>query len=171
MLLESYSSHAIRAKLLVRVLSLLDEHLAVLETVLKPLEARFTGSSVLVVYEGDPDRLADAMDKWDTRPRHSLFATALNAALEEDEEDESDLEEDSTSSEDDSLDGTRADARVKRRCPPLTVRLIDFAHTRLVEGEGPDLGVLKGLSTLRALVQGRKKEAEACLTEVGSVTT
>ena len=37
----------------------------------------------------------------------------------------------------------------------MTLKMIDFAHTRLVEGEGPDEGVLKGVRTLRGLVQGR----------------
>lgn len=38
---------------------------------------------------------------------------------------------------------------------PFTMRLIDFAHTSLVPGEGKDEGVLKGLRTTRALLDGR----------------
>lgn len=46
------------------------------------------------------------------------------------------------------------------RPPPFTLRLIDFAHTRLCEGEGPDQGVLKGLETVVRLVEGRIREVE-----------
>lgn len=37
--------------------------------------------------------------------------------------------------------------------PALTIRLIDFAHARLVPGEGPDEGVLKGLRTLQEILR------------------
>jgi 1D-myo-inositol-tetrakisphosphate 5-kinase/inositol-polyphosphate multikinase len=36
--------------------------------------------------------------------------------------------------------------------------MIDFAHTGLAEGEGPDEGVLRGLGTLRGLVRARREE-------------
>lgn len=46
---------------------------------------------------------------------------------------------------------------------PWTVRLIDFAHTSLVQGEGIDHGFLKGLETLLRLTQGRIAELEKSL--------
>lgn len=81
---------------------------------------------------------------------------------EEEEEDYDDLESESssTSSSDAEDDGTRSDARKARRCPPLTVKMIDFAHTRLCEGEGRDEGVVLGLKTLVGLVRGRLEEVE-----------
>lgn len=53
-----------------------------------------------------------------------------------------------------------ADAQ-DREARPFSVRLIDFAHTRLVDGEGPDEGVLMGLGTVLGLVEGRIRELEA----------
>ncbi|KDN48891.1 SAICAR synthase-like protein [Tilletiaria anomala UBC 951] len=37
--------------------------------------------------------------------------------------------------------------------PVANVKLIDFAHARLAQGEGPDEGVLKGLQTVVSLVE------------------
>jgi 1D-myo-inositol-tetrakisphosphate 5-kinase/inositol-polyphosphate multikinase len=168
---SQYTSHAIRPKALLRVLSLIDNHLEQLQRVLQTLEARFIGSSVLIVYEGDPERLEDALDRWDAKQaQRALLASeglgrgpADNDEDDDEDDDDSGLFEDgddedsSTSSDDDEDDGARADARKARRCPPVTVRMIDFAHTMLVEGEGPDEGVLKGLDTLRGLVRGRSE--------------
>lgn len=39
--------------------------------------------------------------------------------------------------------------------PPFVVKLIDFAHTRITPGRGPDEGVLTGLDTLVGLIDGR----------------
>ncbi len=39
--------------------------------------------------------------------------------------------------------------------PPYVVKLIDFAHTRITLGKGPDEGVLFGLDTLLGLIDGR----------------
>lgn len=38
--------------------------------------------------------------------------------------------------------------------PPYVVKLIDFAHTRITLGRGPDEGVLTGLDTLLGLIDG-----------------
>ncbi|GFZ51541.1 hypothetical protein JCM24511_09308 [Saitozyma sp. JCM 24511] len=132
--------------------------------------ARFVGASVLVIYEGDPTRLEDALDRWDRgeRRRGSDFASALDGASDLPSSSGSDSLSDSESdSESDDMDGVRSDARVKRRCPPLTVRMIDFAHTSLAEGEGPDEGVLRGLGTLRGLVRGRRGEVGRWIEERG----
>ena len=39
--------------------------------------------------------------------------------------------------------------------PPCLVKLIDFAHTKVVEGEGPDEGVLLGMDTMLMLLDNR----------------
>ena len=155
------------AKTLLRVLSMVDHELEQLEAVLSKLEARFVGASILIVYEGDSERLEDALDRWEARrARQALLAAENPAPLEydEDDEEEDEIEEDSsTSSDDDEDDGARADARKARRCPPMTLKLIDFAHTGLVEGEGPDEGVLKGVKTLRGLVKERSETVRAAV--------
>ena len=168
---------------MVHLLDLVEAHLQELEIAVSGLEARFIGSSVLLVYEGDPARLQDALDRVEAKrtpfnPTGSIPAKRdfpdwddgldnsdgsggsgrnwLGIGDESDEEDEEDEESDDEDDDDDD-DGTKADERSARKCPPLTVKMIDFAHTRLVEGEGIDLGVLKGLRTLRGLVKGRRE--------------
>ena len=42
--------------------------------------------------------------------------------------------------------------------PPYVIRMIDFAHTRFVPGQGPDEGVLLGLDTTIRLFEGRIKQ-------------
>ena len=163
---------------MLRVLDIVDEELAKLEAVLSRLEARFVGSSVLILYEGDPTRLDDALHRYDTK--NATLLTKPSNSSEPTTSDPNTLtnsppspsasstyssstsfsDETSTSSDDDKDDGARADARKARRCPPVTLRLIDFAHTSLVQGEGPDPGVLKGIKTLRGLVQGRREEVK-----------
>ena len=146
------------------MLALVDHNLSELEVVLSRLEARFIGASILIVYEGEPARLESALDRWEAkRAREALIAAAappdrqddIDEDEDEDDYDEIDDEDSSTSSDDDEDDRAAADAWRARRCPPVTLKMIDFAHTRLVEGEGPDEGVLKGVRTLRSLVQGR----------------
>lgn len=153
---EEYTKHAIPPATMVRVLDLIDKELSDLETVLNTLEMRFVGSSVLIVYEGDPARLEDALSNWEAK----LIARDPLAPVAEEDEDEDD-EEEETDDESDDLDGTKEDAKLAKQCPPVTVKMIDFAHTWIAEGEGVDHGVLKGLGTLRNLVQGRKKELQA----------
>ncbi|CAO1613049.1 unnamed protein product [Parajaminaea phylloscopi] len=57
-----------------------------------------------------------------------------------------------------SLDALRSNLKAPRDAvqsgpPALAIRLIDFAHARLMPGEGPDQGVLKGLRTLQSLLR------------------
>ena len=162
-LASEYSSHAIPPNLLLRVLDIVDSELSKLEALLSELEMRFVGASVLIVYEGDPERLAAAIQRYDNKP--PKFADDQVMAGEDDMDGLSDLSD--TDSEggdsDDELDGTKADEREKRRCPPVVLKLIDFAHTWLVDGEGPDQGVLLGVKTLRGLLAGRRKEVELTL--------
>ncbi|KAG6897868.1 hypothetical protein C0992_009666 [Termitomyces sp. T32_za158] len=51
-----------------------------------------------------------------------------------------------------------ADAAAHAHAPPFLVKLVDFAHTRVLEGLGPDVGVLLGLDTLLTLLDGRIAE-------------
>lgn len=157
---EDYKDHAIPPHLSVRVLELLDDELAKLEEVLSKVQLRAVGGSVLIVYEGDAARLEQALERFAAR-RVTLAAKSLAEGSDEDDVDELDEEEEESSSDEDDDDGVKADERRAAKCPPLVVRLIDFAHTWLVEGEGPDEGVLLGLKTLRGLVQRRKAEIEA----------
>lgn len=88
------------------------------------------GGSLLIVYEAD----------W----------TRVKEALQRIEEDDGDENEEDDEDEDDS----------KRIGPPYVVKLIDFAHTRMAAGKGPDEGVLLGMNTLLKLIEGRIAELE-----------
>ncbi|BEJ13654.1 hypothetical protein CspHIS471_0308280 [Cutaneotrichosporon sp. HIS471] len=155
-----YKDHALPPSLAKRLLVELDAELGRLEEVLDQIELRAVGASVLVVYEGDADRLAAAFGRFD-RQRVTLAAKSLNPENSDDEDEDEEDEEEEESESDSDDDGAAADARRANKCPPLVVRLIDFAHTWLEEGEGPDQGVLLGLRTLRGLVQDRRAAVEA----------
>ena len=49
---------------------------------------------------------------------------------------------------------------------PYTVKLIDFAHTRLKPGQGPDEGLLKGLDTVIQLLDGRIEQVHALVKSI-----
>lgn len=158
----SYEGHTLPPRLAARLLTCLEEELARLTETLSQIDLRAVGASVLVVYEGDANRLAQAFERFDRR-RVTLAAKSLSQrdAQDDSDDDDDDDESDSDSGSDsDDDDGVRADDKRASKCPPMVVRLIDFAHTWLEEGEGPDEGVLLGLRTLRSLVQGRLKQVE-----------
>jgi 1D-myo-inositol-tetrakisphosphate 5-kinase/inositol-polyphosphate multikinase len=106
----------------------------------------------LIVYEGDWDR-AKVGVQW--LASHPEGETGDEDVGEEEQEEMYDDTEEGVEdvggweeeSEEDSDDGVSD-------CP-CAVRLIDFAHTRRKQGEGPDPGALKGLDTLLNLLDGR----------------
>jgi 1D-myo-inositol-tetrakisphosphate 5-kinase/inositol-polyphosphate multikinase len=151
-----YRNHVIPPKTMLRVLALIDKQLSDLEIVLQSLEMRFVGASVLIVYEGDLTRLEDALAQWESKIHQQDPLEPL-----EEEEDDDLIESESENEEEDDLDGTKEDEKMAKECPPVVVKMIDFAHTWIAEGQGVDEGVLKGLATLRSLIRGRKAELEA----------
>ncbi|PWN29188.1 SAICAR synthase-like protein [Jaminaea rosea] len=97
------------------------------------LEVRIRGGSLLVVFEGELNAL------W-RRMSERAIPPAKGDEAEEKKEGEDQLHDAKTPKE-------------RKRSPPLVkLRLIDFAHSRFVPGQGPDEGLLKGLRTLRALL-------------------
>lgn len=106
------------------------------------------GCSLLIVYEGDWDR-AETGVQWLTEERASMSS---GEGGEEEEEMEEDTEVDGWEEDEESEEEDGSD---EGSPSPCVVRLIDFAHTRLKPGQGPDLGVLKGLDTLVSLLDGR----------------
>lgn len=105
------------------------------------------GSSLLIIYEGDWER-AETGVQWLTEQPASISRGEDGGEEEEINEDMEveGSEEDEESDEESSDEGSES---------PCVVRLIDFAHTRLKPGQGPDMGVLKGLDTLLSLLDGR----------------
>ena len=93
---------------------------------------RMVGGSLLVVYEAEWERVEEGLK-----------------FLDEDEDSEDEDDDDDEEEE------------VKRPGPPYIVKVIDFAHTRIVPGEGPDEGVLKGIDTTLDLLDQRIRQVQA----------
>ena len=96
------------------------------------VEMRTVGGSLLIIYENDLERVRQA----------------INLLEEDGEEEEDDEDEDAEGEEEEDT----------KPGPACLVKLIDFAHTKLVAGEGPDEGVLLGLDTTLRLLDGRVSE-------------
>ena len=120
--------------LLLSVLESLREDVAEIRQALSEVEVRMVGASLLVVYEADWDHMRESLQYWS----------------EKDSEDESEDEGEDSDAED----------QKKRPGPPYVVKLIDFAHTFVTPGEGPDQGVLFGLDTVLKLLAGRIEEVK-----------
>jgi 1D-myo-inositol-tetrakisphosphate 5-kinase/inositol-polyphosphate multikinase len=134
--------------LLVPILRSIRKSVQELRDLLSSIELRMIGSSLLIVYEGDWDR-AETGVQWLAKQPASISSGEDGGEEEEIYEDMEmeGSEEDEESEEEDSSD--------EESEGPSVVRLIDFAHTRLKPGEGPDVGLLKGLDTLLSLLDGR----------------
>jgi 1D-myo-inositol-tetrakisphosphate 5-kinase/inositol-polyphosphate multikinase len=134
--------------LLVPILRSIRKSIQELRDLLSSIELRMIGSSLLIVYEGDWDR-AETGVQWLANQPASISSGEDGGEEEEINEDTEveGSEEDEESEEEDSSD--------EESESPCVVRLIDFAHTRLKPGEGPDVGLLKGLDTLLSLLDGR----------------
>jgi 1D-myo-inositol-tetrakisphosphate 5-kinase/inositol-polyphosphate multikinase len=136
--------------LLVPILRSIRKSVQEIRDSLSPIELQLVGSSLLIIYEGDWDR-AEMGVQWLAEQSASMSSEEEDVKEQEMYEDtEEDVEEgwdeDEESDEDSSDEGSES---------PCVVRLIDFAHTRLKPGQGPDVGVLKGLDNLLALLDGR----------------
>ena len=104
------------------------------------------GASLLIIYEAD----------W-TRAEQSL----TSSSDEEDERDEVNDDIDNDDDDDDDDDDDEDENTSKRPGPPFVVKLIDFAHTRLKPGDGPDQGLLFGMETILKLLDARLEEIGA----------
>lgn len=109
------------------------------------VDMRMVGGSLLIVYEADWERAREGLRLLQEQAEEGYQSDNEDEEGEEDEEDE----EDEDSGE---LEGAHVTKPVG---PPFVVRLIDFAHTRMVPGQGPDEGVLQGLRTVLRLLDGR----------------
>ena len=143
--------------LLLPILRAIRRSVQELRNVLNSIELRLIGSSLLIVYEGDWDRAEVGVQWLANHPgsvtgeeggwKEEEICEDAEGEVEEVEGSEVESEEDDDEDDDEEEDGGSD-------CP-CVVRLIDFAHTRLKPGQGPDPGVLKGLDTLLDLLDGR----------------
>ncbi|KAJ6508472.1 SAICAR synthase-like protein [Mycena sanguinolenta] len=127
------------AALLVQILELIREDVEDIRDALAALEIRMVGGSLLILYESDAVRAEEGL-QW---------------LLKDEDEDEEDSDDDEDEEDDPS--------KPPKRYTPYDVRLIDFAHTRFVPGQGPDEGVLLGFKTLLTLLDERIASVGACV--------
>lgn len=116
---------------LLPVIEEIRKRVAAIRDAFAQLEIRMAGGSFLIIYEGDLERAKQGI-----------------VLLEEgDQEEEEDSEGDSEGEDEDEGD--------TKPGLPCLVKLIDFAHTKVVTGQGPDEGVLLGIDTTLRLLDGR----------------
>lgn len=113
------------------------EEIADIRETLADVEIRMVGASLLIVYEAD----------WARAEEGIKFFLSENASRDREEDDEEEGEDEDSDSNSDSESPN----------PPYAVKLIDFAHTRVVPGDGPDEGVLLGLDNTLNLLDGKIK--------------
>ncbi|KAG8737363.1 hypothetical protein FRC10_008278 [Ceratobasidium sp. 414] len=116
---------------LLKVLGAVRSKVLEVQQALAETEIRIVGGSVLIVWEGDPAALARAIETADSG----------RDVMEQSDDEDEELEE-----------------SARKPGPVCIVKLIDFAHTRLAPGEGPDGGVMMGLGVLSKLLEGRIQE-------------
>ena len=133
--LEKPEGQGLPPTLLSPILEGILEELRAIRDALAKTEMRMVGGSLLIVYESSWEKVKEALDRSQEE--------ALEANVEDDVNgDDEDSDDDETSL-------------------PFAVKLIDFAHAKIVPGEGPDQGVLKGIDTTISLLEGRIKEVES----------
>ena len=108
------------------------------------------GGSLLVIYEGSPECLRTALDDGSALSDGNLSLPAVAPR--------GDMAYEGRDEEGNGKPG-----------PPFTVKLIDFAHTKLEKGLGPDQGVLFGLDTTIRILEGRIREVQEVLGSVENV--
>lgn len=128
---------------LLPILKWLLEDVADIREALQGIQLRMVGASLLIVYEADWECAAEGVKAM------ALAEVSDRALTEITEENEDDEEEGEEAGEEEEATGQKAVG------PPFIVKLIDFAHTRMKPGEGPDQGVLLGLETMLKLLNGR----------------
>ncbi|KAG2148765.1 hypothetical protein DEU56DRAFT_79618 [Suillus clintonianus] len=140
-----------------RVLTTLQAHLEELKTTISNIEMRMVAGSILIVYEGDWERASKA-----------LSTPSAIATTEEDEDDEVEVEIDENGQIVlESIPDEAIEEEEEHQAPLCSLSLIDFAHTRLIDGAGADEGVLKGMQTMVDLVRQRKDKIATMLPSDG----
>lgn len=136
---EMFNGTGLPPEMLLPILESLREDIAEIRAALTQVHLRMVGASLLIVYEADWKRCREGLKRF--------------------REDGSD--DDCDEDEDDDDDDEDEDAA--KPGPPYIVKLIDFAHTRIVPGQGPDQSVLTGIDTVLKLLDGRIHEVKALL--------
>ncbi|KAI5990883.1 hypothetical protein EDD15DRAFT_1133704 [Pisolithus albus] len=179
--------------ILLILLTRLIEALARLRAALAGAEVRIVGGSILIIYEGDWESAEKAARTSEdvsigkaTAEGEGLGGNERGAADDEGEDEETitvEVDEHGHLILDDVVTGSPiaesfeeneaddADEESEDEDEPRLFRLslIDFAHTRLVPGQGPDTGVLLGIDTLTRLIRERRGVVQALIDEDAGV--
>ncbi|KAH9977832.1 hypothetical protein BGW80DRAFT_1435531 [Lactifluus volemus] len=143
MTLGAQSYVGLPSTLLLPILRSIRKSVQELRDILSTIELRLVGSSLLLFTKG-----TGTARRWEDQrieeEKHEYADIEVDGV--QDEEGVEEEEEEEVSEDDSEDDGNNL---------PCVVRLIDFAHTRLKRGQGPDSGVLKGLDTVLNLLDGR----------------
>ena len=135
------------------------------------IHLRMPGESILIAYEAEWARAEEALKAQEARKQATVAIEQSDAAdsailvqeLDGEGDDDTataDDEDDEAGDDDDDDDDETSSPQLG---PAYVVKLIDFAHTRLKPGEGPDEGALVGLNTILQLLDGRIAQVEAAL--------
>lgn len=131
-----------RAKMLA---DLFAQHTRNIERILAEEESRMYSASILFVYEGDAEAMAEVLDE---KPQLAHSIEAANGSSKE------------ASKEEEDSDGGDSGSDEEEEEPPriVAVKMIDFAHAMFVPGQGPDENVLKGVRNVRKIFEDLSKK-------------
>ena len=157
------STSGLPLHILLPILKWVREDVAEIRRALEGVEMRMRGGSVLIIYEADWDKAEVGVKYLEEQKQREPEGTVQDDGEDEDEYEEDGEEDDDEYEEEDDGDGEDDDEYEEEgdgdentaKPVPYVVKLIDFAHTRVKPGEGPDEGVLMGLETTVELLEGR----------------
>ncbi|KAG8954015.1 hypothetical protein FRC04_000999 [Tulasnella sp. 424] len=140
-----------------------------IKEIFEKVEMRMVGGSLLIVWDGDEEALKVSLSATEEVPegtsvsgkRKTEAAAAVPAAAERAlNEVPMEVTGGGKGAEEESAETSSSLSTSSSNKISLgyAVKVIDFAHTRLAPGEGPDKGVLLGIETTLKLLEGRKAE-------------
>ncbi|GLB35586.1 putative inositol phosphokinase (IPK) family protein [Lyophyllum shimeji] len=137
-------SRGLPRKTLIPILRAIRQTVSKIRDVYASFEMRMVGGSLLIMYEADWSRAEAGVRRLLASSSSSMPRPIPIPSSGEEDWDR---------------------AHTHRSPSPCVVKLVDFAHTRLAPGEGPDEGVLLGLDTMLKLLDGRIAQLTAGASE------
>ena len=119
-----------------------------MQTVLERMETRMYSSSILIVYEGDPEAWWEALELRCKARQKNEVENGNRAKVESDLAETEELNED-------------VDDEEEEETNTHAVKLIDFAHAEFVPGNGSDENVLHGVRSTVQLLEELEAELKA----------
>jgi 1D-myo-inositol-tetrakisphosphate 5-kinase/inositol-polyphosphate multikinase len=145
--------------LLLPVLHAIRDDVASIRDAFQKVHLRMVGGSILIAYEADWETAEEGLKLLEERnPVTAAYqgGEGCDSDVARDDEDDDDDDDDDADEDEDEDEDEETD----RPFSPWIVKLIDFAHTRLKPGHGPDEGVLLGLNTILKLLNGRIEQIQ-----------